>query len=112
MKLPERGWYNGAQRRAQLLGKGNNVMFMGENGTVDTSPSWSAGLLDFVKSASALVNQQRVFNYQLTAAHQSGQPIVQPGQAPQVQIATNWGRIALLGAAGVLGIVLLTRVMR
>lgn len=112
MRLPERGFHNGAKRSADLLEKGL-VMNLGDDTTaVATAPSWSAGLLDFAKSAAGLINQQRTFNQQLSVARQTGTAVQPYAQTVQVAPAMNWGRIAMLGAAGVLAIILLKRVMR
>lgn len=100
---------NAAQRNRRLMaGGGGRFMNMGAIGE-DSSPSWSAGLLEFAKSAAGLVNDQRAFNQQLNVAKQSGVP-VQMQPAPQVQHAPlmqdNTGRMIMLAAAGLLGVVL------
>jgi hypothetical protein len=103
MKLQPRGFYNGAKRSADLIRKGS-VMNLSESETA--GPSWSAGLLDFAKSAAQLVNQQRAARQ---PQNMDQQAYIARRAAPG---GMNWGGIAMLGAAGVLAVILLKRVMR
>jgi len=105
MKLHSRGFYNGAKRSADLVQKGS-IMNLSETGTETAGPSWSAGLLDFAKSAAQLVNQQRAMRQQQNIDYQ--QAYVRRA-APG---GMNLGSIAMLGAAGVLAVILIKRVMR
>ena len=140
MILQQREFFNGAQRSAQLQRKGN-VMFMNPvatpmrvgnrhlnmtgnravnlkrspdiNGLGETATTtWSEDLFSLVKTALPIYQQQQVFNQQLKVAQATGTPVAinAAGQAV-VATPTNWGRIAMLGGAGVLGVMLLKSVM-
>ena len=141
MILQPKEFFNGAQRSAQLQRKGN-VMFMKPVATpmrvgnrhlnmtgnravnLKRSPdinglgeavatTWSEDLFSLVKTALPIYQQQRVFDAQLKVMQAGGTPVaINAAGQPVAVVPTNWGRIAMLGGAGVLGVVLLKSFMK
>jgi hypothetical protein len=152
LNLTPTAFFNGAQRRAQLLAKGNIMFVTGRSArpvaAAGARPSWQdtvarrrrmlAGLgddttdtsspvtfdtgtaapyqpvpiaapsssvasdvLSFFKSALPIYNAQQVFNQQLKAGTITTAPV-----APAPSAASNIGKIALIGGAGVLALML------
>lgn len=109
-----RPFYNGAQRRAQLLKKGdimhvNTLRGLGDGETT----SWGQDLLSLVKTALPIYQQQQVFDQQLQVAKAAGTPVVyNAAGAPVVASSSNTGKIVLLGAAALLTGVLIYSMTR
>lgn len=81
---------------------------------VDSSSSWAGDLLNIVKTALPIYQQQQIFNQQLSVAKATGQPVMVNTQAGNRVVVPpmNWGKVALIGGGGVLGLVLLMKMMR
>ena len=117
MMLREYEFFNGAKRHAQLMkGRQMHINALADDSTDSASPSWAAGLLDFAKSASQIVQQNRMFNQNLSVAKSAGVPV---GQAPsdavvvrQASGGMNMQTVILLGAASVLGLALFKSMSR
>lgn len=107
--------FQGAEARRQKLyridnSRNLNVEQMGALSEDTAATNWGNELLNLVKTALPIYQGQQVFNQQLSIAKATGTPVA-VNASGQVVPQTNWGQIALLGGAAVLGVVLLKRVM-
>lgn len=79
---------------------------------VDTS-TWSGDLLNIVKQALPIYQQQQIFNQQLSIAKASGQPVaVATPQGTVVVPHVSLAKMAMIGGVGIVGLVLLMKVVK
>lgn len=72
--------------------------------TTQDAKDVASGVLDFFKGAQSIVNSQKLFNQQLSTG--------QVTSTAPVASAPNYTRVALIGVAGLLGVMLVMRLMR